>query len=100
MLRDLRPADRPRERAALLGVSALSTPELLAALLGTGSGGEDALALAARLLRDGPAALARASVPELVARHGLGMARAARLAAAFELARRAGEVDAGTALAT
>ena len=40
--------DRPREKMAVKGASALSTNELLAILLRSGSGGESALDLARR----------------------------------------------------
>ena len=41
------PTDRPRERLWSLGPAALTTAELLAILLGTGSGGSSVLEIAA-----------------------------------------------------
>jgi DNA repair protein RadC len=63
---------------------------LLALLLGTGSVGESAVLLAARLLESsgGLPLLARLS-PHGLARRGIGPAKAARIAAALELGRRA-----------
>jgi DNA repair protein RadC len=90
-IRDLPAAERPRERLALRGPGGLSAAELIALVLGTGGGGQSAIELAEVLVRrhDTLRALARASDVELAAMPGLGQAKAARLAAAFELGRRA-----------
>ncbi len=86
------PADeRPRERLARLGAKVLTSAELLAILLRTGSAREDVLHLASRLLREqggGLRGLASADLPTLSAIHGLGGAKATTIAAAFELGRR------------
>lgn len=82
-VRELPIAERPRERLASLGAPALSAPELLAVLWGTGD------PAAAMLARHGSLAeLARADVLELTAVPGVGVARAAQLLAAFEIGRR------------
>ena len=80
----------PRERAARLGAAALSDSELLAVLLGTGRAGEDVVLLAARVLKEtgGLWRLARMSVAEIGHLRGIGPAKAARLAAAFEAGSR------------
>ncbi|MGB3050431.1 MAG: DNA repair protein RadC [Polyangiales bacterium] len=82
--------NRPRERLRRLGSTSLSDPELLALILGTGRTGEDVGSLAIRIVRDsgGLWALARMSVVELARIAGIGPAKAARLAAAFELGSR------------
>jgi DNA repair protein RadC len=82
--------DRPRELAARLGAASLSDSELVAVLLGTGRRGEDVALLAARVLQEagGLWALARMSVAELGQIRGIGPAKAARLAAAFEAGAR------------
>jgi DNA repair protein RadC len=82
--------DRPRELAARLGAASLSDSELVAVLLGTGRRGEDVALLAARVLQEagGLWALARMSVAELGRIRGIGPAKAARLAAAFEAGSR------------
>jgi DNA repair protein RadC len=88
---DLPPTDRPRERLAALGTSALADRELLAVLLGTGGArGVGAHTLAEQLLaRFGSvAAVGRAHPADLARVTGIGPAKAAALAAAFELARR------------
>lgn len=84
------PMDRPRERLARLGAGALSESELLAVILGTGPPGEDVSLLAARLLKETGSlwALARMSVAEIGCLHGIGPAKATRLAAAFEAGSR------------
>jgi len=89
-IKDLPTRERPRERLARCGETALSTTELLAIILRTGVGGESALGVAGRLLSnyDGLAGLARASFAELRAERGLGDAKTAQLKAALELGRR------------
>jgi DNA repair protein RadC len=85
-------AERPRERLARQGAAALSDAELLAIFLRVGLPGKSAVDLARELLDsfDGDlASLAHASVSELARLRGIGPAKAAQLAAALELARRA-----------
>lgn len=85
---DLPAGERPRERLARHGASALSNRELMAILLGTGSAKASALDLAEALLAQGVRELAGRSFPELAARHGLGPAKTARILAALELGAR------------
>jgi DNA repair protein RadC len=88
---DLPKADRPRERLLSRGAVALSDRELLALILGSGLPGCDAIELAAVLIGEsgGLPALATADPHALKRLPGVGAAKAARVAAAFELARRA-----------
>ena len=90
-IRDLPAAERPRERLALRGPGGLAAAELIALVWGTGTGGRSAIELAEEALRRHTSlgALARASDLELASIPGVGEAKAARLAAAFELGRRA-----------
>jgi DNA repair protein RadC len=90
-VRDLPAAERPRERLALRGPGGLSAAELIAVVWGTGAGGRSAIMLAEEALARHATvgALARATDAELAAIPGIGAAKAARLAAAFELGRRA-----------
>ncbi len=94
------PMHRPRERLARLGATALSDSEILAVLLGTGRAGESVALLAARLLKQtgGLWELARMSAGELGRLGGVGPAKAARLAAAFEAGSR-GLMSPATAMA-
>ncbi len=85
---DLPAEERPRERLARHGVAALSNRELVALLLGTGSGRGSALDLADDLLRGGLRGLAGCSLAELERLHGLGPAKATRVLAALELGGR------------
>lgn len=82
--------DLPRERLSRLGATSLTDAELVALILGTGTTGEDVGCLALRIVRDsgGLWALARMSIAELSRIAGIGPAKAARLAAAFELSSR------------
>jgi len=83
-------SERPRERLQKLGVEALSAQEILAVILGRGVSGESVMVTAQRLLsRFGSLkGLAQASVEELSQVRGIGLAKAAQLKAAFELASR------------
>jgi DNA repair protein RadC len=83
--------DKPRERLWTRGVSSVTDDELLSIILGTGVRDRPALVVAAELVRatGGIVALSRASPRELSLVTGVGAARAARIAAAFELGRRA-----------
>lgn len=87
---DLHESDRPRERLAALGPQALSNAELIAILLRVGVRGENAVAVAQRLLTQfkGLSGLHRAPFADLKNQHGLGDAKAAQIKAAIELGRR------------
>jgi DNA repair protein RadC len=89
-IHDLPISERPRERLQKLGVEALSAQEILAVILGRGVSGESVMVTAQRLLsRFGSLkGLAQASVEELSQVRGIGLAKAAQLKAAFELASR------------
>jgi DNA repair protein RadC len=82
--------DRPREKLERLGCTALGDNELLALVIGSGSRGVDALALANRLLEHagGLHGLTRIDALDLRRLGGIGRARAAQVLAAVELGRR------------
>jgi DNA repair protein RadC len=89
-LRELPPEERPRERLGRHGPRGLAAAELIAVIWGSGSAGSNAMELAevAVARHRGITGLAAASPEELEALPGVGSARAAQLAAAFELGRR------------
>ena len=82
--------ERPREKLAGLGVSALSDSELIAILLRTGMKGRNAIEVARDLLSrfQSLGGLARAGVKELASVKGVGKTKAVQLAAAFGLGNR------------
>lgn len=85
--------DRPREKLAERGCGALSATELLAILIRTGEGrqGRTAVDLARALWAahgESWEALGQATPSELAAQPGVGLAKAASIAAALEIARR------------
>ena len=88
LISDLPYDDRPRERLSMHGAEALSDAELLAILLGSGMRGKNAIQLGRELLRGGKTELARRDTKQLAAFRGMGPAKAARIVATFELARR------------
>ena len=90
-LAELPPEDRPREKLVARGADALTDEELVAILLGTGRAGTGVLETAREILRGNGlrgllARSERGRVRELAL--GIGMAKACRIAAAAELARR------------
>ncbi len=89
-VREMPSHERPRERLQHFGPQALSTTELLAIILRTGTKGDNVLDLANRLLAKygGLAGLVRADFRELCAEHGMGEAKSAQVKAALEIGRR------------
>src|SRR2546422_912819 len=88
---------RPREKLRARGPSALSDAELLALLVGSGSAKRSAIKIGRLLARKTPSELAGWSTVRWLLTPGIGPARAAALAAAFELGRRAAERPASSA---
>ncbi len=89
-VRDLPPAERPRERLVQLGPEALSAQEILALILGRGVRGESVMVTAQKLLSKFGSlhGIADSSIEELSEINGIGLAKATQLKAAFELGRR------------
>lgn len=83
-------SDLPRERLKRLGAEALTTAELIAIILRTGTRGENVVHLAERLLREyrGLGGLSRVPLNELTRLKGIGETKAIELRAVFELAHR------------
>jgi DNA repair protein RadC len=89
IISDLPYDERPRERLFAHGVETLSDSELIATLLGSGIPGKNAIQLARELLANGGMeALMRREPAELASVPGVGMAKASRILAAGEYARR------------
>jgi DNA repair protein RadC len=90
-IREIPPDDRPREKLLARGASSLTDAELLAIFLRTGVKGKSAITLAGELLKNKGSlrALSRCQATELSEiATGMGVAKAAELAAAFELGKR------------
>lgn len=94
-IHDLPAAERPRERLQRHGTEAMSTPELLALLMGRGIKGESVMVVAQRLLSEfgNLQNISSASVEELCRVRGIGLAKAAQIKAAFELGKRYSDPD-------
>lgn len=88
LIADMPIDERPRERMLMHGAETLSDAELLAVLLGSGVRGKNAIHLARELLREGFASLVRCDAGQLAKQSGVGAAKATRVVAAFEIARR------------
>ncbi len=90
-VKQLAEEDRPRERLMMHGADALSSAELLAILIGSGSKDETAVDLMKRLLNDcdnNLAKLSKMSLDQLMTYNGIGEAKAITILAACELGRR------------
>jgi DNA repair protein RadC len=89
-IRDLPYDQRPREKLALLGPTVLDNAELMALFISTGTRGLSAIDIGRNLLRKfgSIGALGALPVNELAKEKGLGLAKASKLAAAFELGTR------------
>jgi len=90
LIRDYAKNDRPRERLINDGPESLSTQELLAIILRTGTKNESVLQLSNQILKhfDGLRMLMNASVEEMISIKGIGITKAIQLLASFELGKR------------
>lgn len=96
-IKDLCPDERPREKLRLRGAKALSNAELLAILLGSGTGGKSVLEVAQELMKSAGGRLnllGAMPLERLITQKGVGEVRAITLAAALELGRRTFEESA------
>lgn len=88
-IQDIPEEERPRERLIRNGPESLSNAELLGIILRTGSREENVVNLCSRILTEySIKQLSLANVSRLMQVHGVGKAKAAQIAAVFELARR------------
>ena len=89
-IREMPQEERPREKLAAHGASALTNPELIAILLRTGVVGANAIEVARELLETygSLTGLSRCNVDELSKIRGVGFAKAVQLVAAFGLGQR------------
>jgi DNA repair protein RadC len=89
-IREMPQDERPREKLAAHGASALTDPELLAILLRTGVAGANVVEVARNLLQQygSLTELSRCSVDELKKIKGIGRDKAQHLVVAFELGTR------------
>jgi len=87
---DMPKQERPRERLRRLGPDALSSQELLALIIGRGIAKKSVLDIAHELMRTFGSVhgMSKATLEELSAIKGIGIAKAAQIKAAFELANR------------
>ncbi len=88
-IKDIPLSERPRERLTQLGAEALSSSELLAIILRTGTEKENVIELANRVLKEHDLkTLSQASAIELQKIFGIGEAKACQIVACFELNKR------------
>lgn len=90
-IKDWAVEDRPREKLQYKGISALSDAELIAILIGSGTGSQSAVDLAREILKisgNDLNRLGKLGIDDLVKIRGVGKARAIAIIAALELGRR------------
>lgn len=89
-VRDLPSEDKPRERLTTYGATALTVPELLAVILGTGTKKEHVLSIANRIVQEyGERSFARHNNPAVLAAEAdIPLGKAMQIVAASELGRR------------
>jgi len=83
--------DQPREKMLLKGKSSLSDAELIAILIGSGTGGTSAVELAKQILahyKNDLNILGRVSIKDLMKFKGIGEAKSITILAALEIGRR------------
>lgn len=90
-------SQRPYERFHEMGPFSLSDQELLAIIIGSGSKGKNALALASSVIsilanEEGLPQLNDASIEELMGISGIGVSKAIKIKAALEIGRRANNI--------
>jgi len=86
---DLAPENRPRERLQQQGAHTLSSAELLALILKSGTKKENILEISNRLISQyGLQSLATCSLQELQQHYGIGLVRSSQIVALFELYQR------------
>lgn len=91
IIKDMAAEERPRERLIRFGSGSLSNAELLAVLVGSGTKDMSAVDLGNRILSEGGGGLrsiADFTAEELVRIDGVGEAKACRIIAGLELAKR------------
>ena len=100
-VKDLPQEDKPREKIFSSGVSSLSSAELLAVVLGTGTKKEEVFAMSSRLLREyGEKGIAYQKDPKIIERDlKIPSAKACQIVACFELGRRFYQKKPGASIA-
>jgi DNA repair protein RadC len=89
-VRDLPPEEKPRELLTQYGPAALSTPQLMAVILGVGTKKEELLQMSSRIVRDygTKGIVAEKNVARLAADLDIPEGKALQIVAAVELGRR------------
>jgi DNA repair protein RadC len=88
-IRDMPSEYRPQNRLIHDGTTSLSTPELMAVIIKSGSRQENAINLSQRILSQyNLKQLSAATVTQLMGIHGIKEGKASQIAACFEIARR------------
>ena len=93
-IKDLPKSDRPREKLIAKGAENLKDSELLAILLRTGTTGKNVIEIASQILtKSSKKRLMQMTYEDLSKISGINSAKATTLLAAFELSKRALEVN-------
>ena len=89
-VKEMNNEDRPREKLVALGPGALTSPELLAIILGTGTTKEEVLSMSARIMKEyGEKSIISQVDPKVVEKEfDIPLNKACQVVACFELGRR------------
>jgi DNA repair protein RadC len=89
-VKDLADDDKPREKLINMGPASLTSPELLAIVLTTGTKKEEVLSMASRILKDyGEKTIALQTNPKQIEKEfNIPLTKACQILACFELGRR------------
>lgn len=89
-IKDLSEEDKPREKLIKQGPTVLSTPELLAIVLSTGTKKEEVLRMSSRIIKEyGEKSIANQTDPRLIQKElDVPLTKACQIVACFELGRR------------
>lgn len=87
-INQLEKIDKPRERLAKYGLSALKNHELIAILLGSGIKGKDVVSLSREIEKFFNSSFETMDLKTLINIHGLGQVKASQIICAIELSKR------------
>jgi DNA repair protein RadC len=87
-IKDMPEFSRPREKLKERGSEALSDPELIAVILGSGNKGQDVMTLSAKIAKLIADKKGNLLMEDLINIDGVGLAKACQVLSGFELARR------------
>lgn len=87
-IQEINKDDRPRERALKYGVHVLNNSELFALIIGSGTKRQNAIELSNKIIFQGLEKAVGSKIKDLLKIKGIGIAKACKIAAIFEIMKR------------